>query len=261
MRDTLQHLQILELLAADGLATPAQEAELGAAGIDPCAGRAFRTTLGRALSPGELEPDLAPSIVGRVDLPDPSLALTAALAMDEAVDVVDAVLAELGLGDGWATVHAGLQIGEDEAPDLADAVMAEAMGGMPDLAGLLLDAAGPAPDLADAIMAELSLDASSGDEAPMDNVVRLRPRWPQVGLAMAAAAALVLAVMGSPADVDGDADALAWNLSPTNELNIEALESDAMVQIFQFDEGGPTIIWVDDMDDIDLFGDEEGVAL
>jgi hypothetical protein len=150
--------------------------------------------------------------------------------------------------------------------------MVEAVGGLPDLGGLLRDAAGPAPDLADAIMAELAIGAPAAADSPTpdsptpdsptpDNVVRLRPRWAQVGMVMAAAAALLLVVSGGPEGGGVDADAVAWELSPMNELDIEEMESDAMVQIFQFDEGAPTIIWVDEMDDIDLFGDEEGVAL
>jgi len=257
----------LELLSADGLATPSQEAELRAAGMDPAAGQALRIALKAALSPGGPEVELAGAVVRETGLADPSLALKAALAVDVQIDVVDAVLGELGLEDGWSAIHAGLQIDDAEIPDLVDAVMVEAVGGVPDLGGLLRDAAGPAPDLADAIMAELAIGAPAAVDSPTpdsptpDNVVRLRPRWAQVGMVMAAAAALLLVVSGGPEGGGVDQDDVAWELSPVNELDIEEMESDAMVQIFQFDEGAPTIIWVDEMDDIDLFGDEEGVAL
>lgn len=213
-------------------------------------------------------PELADAVFAQLGLADPSAGLLAALLADDAPELADDVMAQLGFDDLafaglrdalaaprgpdlWGAVSASLDLDDDAAAAAAWPADRDA------LRAALADPAG-APDLRDAVMVRLGL------EQP---VLRLpvganaspaaAPRsWGFAGVALAAAAALLL-VFTRPVAPESDA-VMAVQLSAINNVEIEELSvsEDAMVQLLQFDENAPTIIFIED-----LGSDEEGATL
>ena len=153
---TLQHLDILRLRAADGLASAEEEAELQAAGDDPVAARADRARWCDALLAPE-HPDLASGRFADDVLAASGLDAAGGAFLRAVLDSVlrdhagprpelaDAVLQQLGQVEaGRARLLAGLAHPAD-APDLSGAV-AHALGQAPgaDVGAALREAAGPA---------------------------------------------------------------------------------------------------------------------
>lgn len=219
----------------------------------------------------------------------------------EAPDLADAVLQRAGLSEVHTPVGSALRDAAGAAPDVAGDVLAALQADEPDLGAALRDAAGSPPDVAGGVLAALGLDEPApevGDAlrtaagpapdlggrvqevvqpapaslppaalppaalAPAAN--QRRPGWPvwsgiaAAGVALAAAALLFV----TPGTTNSLAP-VSYELAAVNEVEIEDLTigEEAMVQVLQFEEDAPTIIFVDVLDD-DLPVDEgEGATL
>ena len=254
---TLTHQELLELRAADGLAGDDELSELASAGVDVAPVVELRRQIADALRAPDV-PDLADRILARLALDgdrEVSDVLRAALAAPDVGDVDDAVLAAAELDDGWPTVRGTLRsaLAPNAQPDLADAVMAAIGAESSEEAGDLLRRAltpDSAPDISDAVMDRLGL----GDPVVVPLPVMANPARrfaPPTGIGYAAfaaaAAAALLVVFLRPIGPSSGAG-LAFDLSPVNHVEIEELSSDtaAMVQVLQFDQDAPTIIFIED---------------
>ena len=76
-----------------------------------------------------------------------------------------------------------------------------------------------------------------------------------MGTVLAIAAALLLYVVpGAPVEdvIEPSGDSFAYNIQDNNQVEIEELESapEAMVHIFQTEAGAPTIIFIDEMEEL-----------
>jgi hypothetical protein len=219
--------------------------------------------LGDALRDGTAPPDV------RLDLAD---AVLAALPGEDAVDAarLDAQPWDADLFRSALSPGAGGPPPRNAPPGSdADAVLArlpDAPEGWDDTAELLaLGLSADAPDVTDAVMAALSADAPrpalrvvhGGDARP----ARTFPRgWIGAMGGLAAAAALAMAVLPRGADTPDSAvasapaadvapvrlDAAPRPLAARNDATVEALTTpgEVVAQVMQFEEGGPTIIFV-----------------
>jgi hypothetical protein len=238
-----------EALRAD--APELADGVLAALGIaDPGAG-----LLGEALRADA--PELADDVLAALGIADPGAGLLGEALRADAPELADDVLAALGIADARVDLRGALHAGP--APALWDAVAADlgieadpdALPGWPADADLvraaLVDPRG-APDVAGPVMARLGLERPVRRAAPRS--------YGFAGVALAAAAALLL-VFTRPLAPLSEAG-LALQLSPINQVEIEELSASegAMVQVLQFDENAPTIIFIED-----LGGDAEGATL
>ena len=229
------------------------------------------------------EPELAGSVLAALGLARPEWTLAEAL-LDEAgagPALADQVVAATELEDGSGLVREALHAAlEQEAPvDFASAVMAELGIGAQaetDLVAQALRAeAGPAPSLWDAVAGALDLEDAS-EVAADDVVVPLRPvapaarsapasasptrrweRWAMASAGLAAAAALLIFATQTDTTVAPESLA-AIELSPVNEVEFEDIYSEAMVQVIDGEDEMPTIIFITEPVEGDLFDDEEG---
>ncbi|MCB9777960.1 MAG: hypothetical protein H6742_05305 [Alphaproteobacteria bacterium] len=191
----LQRLQLLELRACDGLATPAELEELLAAGVDPEALVGVGDAVRSALRP-VATPDIAASVMAQLRAEDALVDADVGDALRDALsapapDVSDAVIAGTDLRDDSDVVaHALRDALRVPSPDLADAVMAQLGVGGASLGGLLRDAlAAPAPELADAVLADAGL---RDDSVAVGGLLRDALAAPDIDLADDIMAALDL---------------------------------------------------------------------
>lgn len=227
---------------------------------------------------GGPEPELGDAVLGVSGLP---AALRAALEPGVAPDLSRGVLAALGLGDADTLVGGAVASEAGPTPDLGDAIMAAV--GVADAPAPVADAvafqAGAAPDLWAGIATEIGVD-DGGDVAPgaaddlpaaassTAELIELAPRrrwWlPAAGVAVAAAAA-VLAVIGLPTERVSDGHgALAAHIHlESGHAMIEEISAgpEAMVQVLQFEEDAPTIIFIDVLEEPEGSDGDEGVPL
>jgi len=240
-------------------------------------GRALGRAVRGALTDDDA-PDFAHDVMAALGLDGGNFALGDLLRGDggEAPDLTGDVLEDVGLFDRTGHVRDLLReevaLAVSESGDIAAAVLAE-LGledADADIGEALADPAGGPDDLWGAIAAELGMpeqaEVAARDEgvAASSEAEVVRPIWwrlPAVGLA--AAAALLLFVTGAPTQRDNSA--LAFELSDVNHVEIEDISTDstAMVQVLQFDEDAPAIIFIDVIDDPDegLGPDDEGTTL
>jgi hypothetical protein len=273
------------VLGADTGATVVREAlsggaapELGDAVVGPSE---LRPALRAALDAGTA-PELADSILAASGARADGLGgmLREALDGGAAPDLMGGVFAELGIELSDAGIGDALVAGSGPTPNLGDAVMA-AVGadtGESPLADAVAAQAGPTPDLWASIAAEIGAEPaeSAGPEdmvspaaaSPAAEIIELAPRrrwWlPAAGVAAAAAAA-VLAVVGLPTERVSDGHgALAAHIHlESGHAEIEEISAgpDAMVQVLQFEEDAPTIIFIDVLEEPDGSDGDEGVPL
>ncbi|MSQ01642.1 MAG: hypothetical protein EXR71_07085 [Myxococcales bacterium] len=157
------------------------------------------------------------------------------------VDVADDVMLSVSLQDA---VGAGVDVADDVMLSLA-----------------VLDAVGGGVDVADDVMFTLGLQGAVAGgvdvaDAVMATIPRsTMPRWASLGgygAAVAMAAALLFALQGgwgepsAPVVVLAEAPAPSILLASFNEASVEALDTPdgASVSVMQYEEGGPTIIFV-----------------
>ncbi len=203
-------------------------------------------------------PELADDVLAAIGVESLGGLVAEALDGGPAPELADDVLDALGMSDDLSgDIRAVLDGGE--APDLWADISAQ-LDGTTDAGDLLREAlaadAGEI-DIADAVLAELGLEVAPAPTTsqPAAEVVPLfGGRAALMGTILAiAAAALLYVVPGAPveAPIEPSADSFAYNIQDNNEVEIEELESspDAMVQIFQTEEGAPTIIFIDEMED------------
>ncbi|NOY24291.1 MAG: hypothetical protein GXP62_00300 [Oligoflexia bacterium] len=285
----LDRRQHLEVLVADGVATSAQAAELGALGGDSDAFVHVRGLLAQILRPPTTV-DLADDVMLALGLDTATAAardvLVDALDPGLAPDLAPAVLQALGLptDDVGELIHEALDAGD--APDLSDDVLA-ALGLSEDavdgysVSDALHDSLTTSPiALADDVMVALGIGGAARSKAATsrDSLAPLTPRRPRLApptrqlrpsastpgmarwrfpaVAVAAAAALVLFFTVGPVGLAPDQQ--AFRLAAINHVHIEDLTAgdQVMVQVMQFDENAPTIIFIDDMSE-----DEGGIPL
>jgi len=198
-----------------------------------------------------------------------------ALRSPESPALAGSVMEALGLRGGIAAVGPALAAGE--APPLADAVMAQLAegGALPGVGGVLTEAAGQPPSLWEGVASRLDVDASGrevdavgpapgADERVVLLDARRRSWLPLAGIAAAAAAA-VLAVVGMPTEraSDGHGELAAHIHLESGHADIEEISAgpEAMVQVLQFEDDAPTIIFIDELEEPGGSEGEEGVSL
>jgi hypothetical protein len=212
-----------------------------------------------AMADGELSRDAKRAVAARLaDDPAARQRITAYASLGR--EVRRALAAEVAghdLSAIWPAVEAELGLGELAAwRSLAAGIQAEA--GEIDVADLVMDSiAPPVREPEPAVAAAVDPVAEPLSVAQPSRVER---RWswrvPLLGLAASAAAMLFVVQVVSPdspgAVVDpGPQPALAdavFQISDTNTIEIEQLEvaEDAMVQVFQLEDGAPMVIFIDE---------------
>jgi len=219
----------------------------------------------------DVTPELADGVITAVGGDSSLQALVGeVLGADDSPDLADAVLDALGINDGIGSlVSESLDAGE--APDLWADIAAQ-LDGTTDAGDLLREALAADVDdidIADSVMAELGLHDALSTPSTEPQVAEVVPlfggRSVLVGSILAVAAALLLYIVpGAPVEAPFEAsgEGFAYNIQDNNSVEIEELESspDAMVQIFQTEEGAPTIIFIDEMDAVGV-ENSEGVEL
>lgn len=223
------------------------------------------------------QPGLVASVMGEVtgDPEGVGPVIRSALQSPEGPALAGTVMEVLGIQDGIAALGPALAAGE--APPLADAVMARLAEGesLPGLGGVLAAEAGAPPSLWEGVASRLDLETrgrevepagpGSGPGAPVVLLAERRRGWlPLAGIAAAAAAA-VLAVIGMPAEraSDGHGELAAHIHLESGHADIEEISAgpEAMVQVLQFEDDAPTIIFIDELEAPGGSEGEEGVSL
>lgn len=280
MTPTDPRLDSLLARAAEGTATPGELDELRLVLLD---GEAPLGLSVEALSGGAPPVDVTDAVLDAIELEAAFAPLSTELraAVAGPIDVADAVFAGIDelpalelmvFADGEApaaqrTTLAGRLLRDPTArlaiadqaelgAALREAVAAPEVEVWPEVAGRL----GIDPwhvegweETARALRAEVA--AREAVDVAGEVMVRLRPparrapSWLSVGVPfgmLAAAAAVLLTVL---AVVPGGGDSLApFLLASVNDLQVESLETapEVQAQVLQFDDGGPTIIFIDD---------------
>jgi hypothetical protein len=179
-----------------------------------------------------------------------SIGVTEAVSPAAAIDVADDVMLSLGLVEaGLAAAVAPVAPVDVADPGFTDRVMTAVSIN----AAVRPSGAEAAVDLADAVMARIGEHVVSG--APLPGGI---PRWASLGapvLVFAMAAALLLAVFyptnSIPTEtLTAEAALPVLHLAQFNEAEVEDVTAadDATVQVMQFEEGAPTIIFVQEAD-------------
>lgn len=279
---------------APELADAVLGAAAGAADVREALSGGAAPELGDAVvGPSELRPVLQAALHGGAapELADGVLAasgatvgglgavLREALERGPTPDLMGGVFGELGIELSDADLGGALAAGRGPTPGLGDAVMS-AIGSeaaKSPLADAVAAQAGPTPDLWASVAAEIgaaTTESASPDAAqpagpsPAGELIEFPPRrrwWlPAAGVAAAAAAA-VLAVVGLPTERVSDGHgALAAHIHlESGHAEIEEISAgpDAMVQVLQFEEDAPTIIFIDVLEEPDGSDGDEGVPL
>lgn len=250
-----QALPDLREALLDGAGEPPELSDdaVAATGL-PDAWPKVRAELRQALSPADT-PSLADDIMGAIQLEEDGL--------DEGIGETlrEAMLAEAGPAPSlWDGIADG--IGEDPEWQQTRELLQEAVHDS------------PAPALADSVMAALAEDEA-------DSVIEIAPHLPVenpqpanstgffarfaaplTGIAVAAALLFVVtpSVTTNPGSGShkgelvvetGTAGDDSFELADKNDVEIEDLytETDAMVQVLDFGDDAPTIIWIDEGDD------------
>ncbi len=230
------------LRTAAGPPPDVSDGVLQALGADTVpAGVALREAAGPA-------PELVGALLRTLHLAGSPEGVGAALrsAAGEPPDLAGRVLDELGTSA--PTVGRTLQAAAGTAPDVSEAVLGQ-LGLGPvtlDVGDALGKAAGAAPDLWSAV--EGAVVARGGlEEGQETHPATRHPRtrvWPVL---VAGALALAAAVLFYVSPAEENAEPVSLELAAINEVEIEDLTvgDDAMVQVLQFEEDAPTIIFVD----------------
>jgi len=274
-----QQLEQAAAALAWGLAAEAQDIDLSPAVMQLVLAEHSAWVQLSALADGELPVEQRRALAARLaqdasgrrlvnDLLEQGRTLRQALAHETAgVDlsaVWPAVAQQIGVAEqaSWASLAQGLRE-EAGAIDVADAVMA---------AILPTPAAEPHEPSSSPAAPERQLELAPAAAAP-PAAARLPwfRRLPALALLGAAAALLLLLNLPGPESVDPSqpelalgevqpAAELAFEIGAVNSTQIEDLEvaSDAMVQVFQLDEGAPMIIFIEE--NLDQ-GESQGVTL
>ncbi|MEC8424505.1 MAG: hypothetical protein VX000_12060 [Myxococcota bacterium] len=207
---------------------------------------------------GGTAPELGDAVLGPWDL---GPALREALDGGRVPDLTQDICAALDLDPVASGLGAAVRDAAGPAPDLGDTVLESIEDGptTSPVGAALAAMAGEPPEMWDAVAGEIGAVRSAGrmdkrGASPLRaaNARRRRAprRWwlPAAGVAVAAAAA-VLAVVGLPSDRASDGQgALAGHIHlESGHAEIEEISAgpDAMVQVLQFDEDAPTIIFID----------------
>lgn len=180
------------------------------------------------------------------------------------IDVADAVMAEVDADDGWLgeALRDATARPVDVWAGVADAIGAErdAVHGWDEVAAPLRAAfaAIPKVDVADGVMAAITRGEAEVAHGEAVEILRAEtrggapkmPLWASLGgplLAFAAAAALLFTVLPPPGP-PRPADGAAVQLATVNDAQVEEISAaqDVVVQVMQFEDGGPTFILVDD---------------
>jgi hypothetical protein len=231
-----------------------------------------------ALDGGET-PELVGSVLRSIAGGEPGATVDVGETLRSALDggiapeLADDVLAALGLAAATSRVSGGTS--QRAAAGLLSEALADAAGDAPDLTLGVMGALGledaAAGGLEDAAAGGLE-DAGPGSEtsAPESGAVVV-PFWPRarrwtMAAGLAAAAAAVLAVVGLPGVRPSDpvVDVVQTiHFETVNQIQIEEISADpgAIVQVLQFDENAPAIIFIDVLEEPDGDAGSEGVPL
>lgn len=260
-----------DVMEALGQAHPGlgvQDALRAAAGAEPDVGGAVVEALGLTVVPvaaalveaAGQPPDVASATLAAMGQPEPAAGVQEALhaAAGAPPDVAQGVLERLELPT--SSLRTALSDAAGPAPDITGAVFAEL--GLEQAPGTLRDAlrsaAGPAPDLGSALRG--AVEGAPGTTAaalptPANTDRQRFPMWSALAVGAAALAAAVLFFVSPDAD---HTEPVSFELAAVNEVEIEDLTvgDEAMVQVLQFEEDAPTIIFVDFPDEAAAPGDE-----
>ena len=203
-----------------------------AASVSASAGAALRQGAGVA-------PELGDGVLGALGATDGiGAVLRSALAPGAAPDVADAVLAQIG-AEASAPVGDALAGGAGPAPDLWGGIAA-AIGAE----SAARQTSTPPPSAA--VRAAPSAQTPSASPViSLDRARAARRPWFAGAAAMAAAAAALVVALGPwGGDVEAPFD---YELAAVNTVEIEDISvgDDAIVQVLQFEDDAPTIIFID----------------
>ncbi len=248
----------------EAVAAPVDLADAVMAGLDESAWLPVGAALREAVA---VPVDVADAVLAALD---PELELSAFADGELAPERMAAVEARLAEdADARARVEAFAATGDalrgattrtaDLWAGIADGIGAErdAVHGWDEIAAPLRAAFADLPpvDVADAVLAAVA--PAERTAAPAERTVARRtasedtpgmPRWASLGgplLAFAIAAAMLFAILPPTPRPGGDASV---RLAEVNDAQIEEVSApaDVVVQVMQFEEGGPTFILVDD---------------
>lgn len=239
----LDPAELALLLATDGLGP-----EVTGAGELRALGPQLREATAVALDVADdvmLAVALNEALAGRIDVADEVMVgVQLADALATPVELADDIMLAIQLKDALAQAPGQAEI--DVADDVMLAVELNAALRPPTTQ---VGVADRAVDVADAVMAQI------GEQAVA------MPRWASLGVlgggaglaALAMAAALLLAVFGpwsgtAPQGVTAEIGAPMLTLAQFNEAEVEDLvvADGSTAQVMQFEEGGPTIIFVEE---------------
>jgi hypothetical protein len=271
-------VELLLMRAFDGEADADERAELSAwAGSEPRLAELaeLRTALREALaSPGPC--DVAADVMALIAEEDAWASagglFTAAFKDDADVPpldgLADGVLDAIAADDAWAPIGAALseavraEAGTVDVWPAVQEVVDSEPAGWADTSDALrgLFAGAPAVDVADAVMTEVAAASAPQmvDVVPIA-AARSFPAWASLGAPFAAVAALAAAFLlavrvPAPTDVVAvapqvDTLAAVEPLALANDAQVEELstgEGALTAQVMQFEDGGPTIIFIEE---------------
>ncbi len=256
---TMDRLEHLAARAADGLATPAELDEL-AAGLESADEAALLRealvfeagavdvsdgvmgalelddVLLSAFADGQLDPARREQVAARLSRDADARALVGAFAGISA-EVREAVSLERGPAPSlWPQVARQIGVDPELVPGWDGALLAEAVR-----------AEAGAVDVVPAVLAAVRPRERAPAAAEPSGLMRWLQSWSLPAFGLAAAAALLLSFPTSAPESDG---ALSFRLAPINHVQIEDISTDsadAMVQVLQFDEDAPTIIFIEEV--------------
>lgn len=270
---TMDRLELLAARAADGLATPDELAELEAGLESADEAPLLREAL--LFEAGAI--NILDSVMGAIDPVDPESAALAPAALEHEEDAWLCAFADGQLsGERRAQVAARL-----ERDPGARALVADFARVAASVSEAVASERGPAPNVWPAVARSLGVDpehvpgwngavlreavlAEAGKVDVVPQVLdRVQPaarapvaavsswrRWLQAwslpALGLATAAALLLSFPSFVPDAPG---AMSFRVSPVNHVQIEDISTDSadtMVQVLQFDEDAPTIIFIEE---------------
>lgn len=168
------------------------------------------------------------AVRGEIDVADDVMTAVALnAAVRRSVDVTDDVMAAIALNDA---VRGSVDVAHDVMSAIA-----------------LNDAVRRPVDVADAVMAEV-LEGVKTNVVPL---VRRMPLWASIGgpaLLLAAAAALILTIVPPPAPHEFKAQLVSpvFTLASLNRAEVEDVQAESSVSLMQFDDGCPTILFIED---------------
>lgn len=226
---TLNDIEVSRLRAEDGVGDDNDEARARGAGHNVDDDRAFRAEIRGALAPTSI-PSLTEGVMARLGAP--STAIGDAVRHGAVPSIADAVMSSVAAspsqtGEVAAAIRSEARSGRSLWPAIAPAVGADAGS---DISAMLRGA----------VQAEGRFEPS-GWMTP-----RRRIAVGGIGVAVAAAAAVLMSIGVSSSDGMGPAATSAMTPILNAPVDIEDLEVGAsnLVQVLQFGEDAPTIIFV-----------------